>query len=127
MIILTPSTPPGPPAIAALYQARAGVEIIGAGGVAAIREKSLRQTGRMLEWVRERGFKLSSPSSATERGGTVVFDFEGSAPVAAELNRRRFFCDHRPGAGIRVSPHFYTKDEEIDLFFAEVQKIRSLT
>ena len=31
--------------------------------------------------------------------------------------------DYRPGAGIRVSPHFYTKDEEIDLTIQEIGKI----
>ncbi len=115
----------GTPAIAALYQASAGQEIIAEVGVARIREKSLRQTGRMIAMVDERGCKLNSPRDAAGRGGTVVFDFDGSGAVAAELNRRRFFCDHRPGVGIRVSPHFYTKDEEIDLFFAEVDRLRA--
>ncbi len=117
----------GTPAIAALYQARAGAEIIAQVGVERIRAKSLRQTQRMIELVDEMGFKLSSPRAPERRGGTVVFDFEGSGAVAAELNKRRFFCDHRPGAGIRVSPHFYTKDEEIDLLFAEVRKIGKLS
>jgi kynureninase len=116
----------GTPAIAALYQARAGAEIIGQVGVERIRRKSLRQTEKMIGLVDEMGFKLSSPRAAARRGGTVVFDFDGSGAVAAELNKRRFFCDHRPGAGIRVSPHFYTKDEEIDLLFAEVRKIGQL-
>lgn len=114
----------GTPAIAALYQARAGAEIVAEIGVDRIRAKSLRQTARILALVEEHGFRLSSPRDPARRGGTVVFDFEGAGPVSAELNRRRFFCDHRPGAGIRISPHFYTKDEEIDLFFAELRKIR---
>jgi kynureninase len=58
------------------------------------------------------------------RGGSVVFDFVGSADVCRELNRRKFFCDHRPAAGIRIAPHFYTKPDEIDLFFTELKKIR---
>jgi kynureninase len=113
----------GTPAIAALYQARAGAEIIAQVGVERIREKSLRLTRKILELADERGFTIHSPRDPAERGGTVVMDFEGSGAVAAELNRRRFFCDHRPGVGIRVSPHFYTKDEEIELFFAEIAKL----
>jgi len=93
----------GTPAIAPLYQARAGADIIGEIGGRAIREKSLR---------------------STQRAGSVVFDFVGSADVARELNRRRFFCDHRPGAGIRIAPHFYNTDEEIDLFFEELDRVR---
>jgi kynureninase len=115
----------GTPAIAPLYQARAGVEMIAEIGVPAIREKSLRQTERLMERALEQGHRLRSPRGAAQRGGIVCFDFEGSKEVAQELNRRRFFCDHRPSSGIRVSPHFYTKDEEIDLFMEEVGKIRA--
>lgn len=115
----------GTPAVAALYQSRAGQTIIGEIGVRKIREKSLVLTEQIIGWVDELGMTLNSPRSAEERGGSVVFDFIGSADVCRELNRRKFFCDHRPGVGIRVAPHFYTKSEEIELFFAELKKIRS--
>ena len=114
----------GTPAIAALYQSRAGQKIVGEIGVRKIREKSLAMTGTCIEWVDELGMKLNSPRSETQRGGSVVFDFVGSADVCRELNRRKFFCDHRPGVGIRIAPHFYTKSEEIELFFTEVKKLR---
>ncbi len=113
----------GTPAIAALYQARAGAEIVAEVGVARIREKSLRLTQRIIGWIDEHGFRLRSPRAPEERGGSVVFDFEGSEGTARELNRRRFFCDHRPGVGIRISPHFYTREDEIDGFFREIAAI----
>ncbi|HLU69121.1 MAG TPA: aminotransferase class V-fold PLP-dependent enzyme [Kofleriaceae bacterium] len=114
----------GTPAIAPLYQARAGAEIIGEIGARAIRDKSQRSTRRVIERVDERGFTLNSPRDDARRAGSVVFDFTGAADVARELNRRRFFCDHRPGAGIRIAPHFYNTEEEIDLFFEEIDLIR---
>ncbi|HVV86038.1 MAG TPA: aminotransferase class V-fold PLP-dependent enzyme [Kofleriaceae bacterium] len=114
----------GTPAIAPLYQARAGHTIVGEIGVTAIRDKSLVLTGRAIGWIDELGFTLSSPRSAERRGGSVVFDFVGAADVCRELNRRRFFCDYRPGVGIRIAPHFYSKAEEVDLFFAELKAIR---
>jgi kynureninase len=112
----------GTPAIAALYQARAGAEIVGQIGVPAIREKSLLQTELLLQRCRRRGYRINSPQDE-RRGGTVVFDFPRSEEVGRELNRRRFLCDHRPGAGLRVSPHFYTTDEEIDRFMDEVDAL----
>jgi kynureninase len=115
----------GTPAIAALYQARAGQELIAQIGVSKIRDKSLVMTQACIDWVDELGMKLSSPRPAAQRGGSVVFDFVGAADVCRELNRRKFFCDHRPAAGLRIAPHFYTKREEIDLFFGELKKIRS--
>lgn len=114
----------GTPAIAALYQARAGHTIVGEIGVARIREKSLALTAQAIGWVDELGFKLNSPRPAAIRGGSVVFDFTGAADACRELNRRRFFCDHRPGVGIRIAPHFYSKAEELELFFAELKSIR---
>ena len=90
-----------------------------------IREKSLVMTQACIDWVDELGMKLNSPRPDAIRGGSVVFDFVGAADVCRELNRRKFFCDHRPTAGIRIAPHFYTKREEIDLFFGELKKIRS--
>jgi kynureninase len=111
--------------IAALYQSRAGQEIIGEIGVTAIRQKSLTLTAACIGYVDELGLTLRSPRPEPQRGGSVVFDFVGAAEVCRELNRRQFFCDHRPGAGIRMAPHFYTKREEVDLFFRELQQIRA--
>jgi kynureninase len=114
----------GTPAVAALYQARAGQKIVGDIGVRKIRDKSLVMTQMCIDWVDELGMKLNTPRASEQRGGSVVFDFVGSADVCRELNRRKFFCDHRPGVGIRIAPHFYTKPEEIELFYAEIKKIR---
>jgi kynureninase len=115
----------GTPAVAALYQSRAGQTIVGEIGARKIRDKSLALTDKCIGWIDELGFKLNTPRPAPQRGGSVVFDFVGAAEVCRELNRRKFFCDHRPGVGIRIAPHFYTKAEEIDLFFGELKKIRS--
>ena len=114
----------GTPPVAALFQSRAGHAIVGEIGVRRIRAKSLVMTQACIDWVDELGLALKSPREADRRGGSVVFDFVGAADVCRELNRRKFFCDHRPGVGIRIAPHFYTKREEIDLFFGEVKTIR---
>lgn len=111
-------------AIAPLYQARAGAELIGQLDIAAVRRKSLRQTAYLIERAVAAGYRLNSPRDE-QRGGTVCMDFPGADKVCAELNRRRFFCDHRPGAGIRCSPHFYNTDDELVRFMDEVASIRS--
>jgi kynureninase len=120
----------GTPAIPAMYAARSGYEIIAEIGVERIREKSMRQTNRLIELAEEAGFRINSPRNPAERGGTVVMDVPDGAEVTQELLRRNFLVDHRPGAGIRVAPHFYTSDEELDLTIHEIQTIlreRSLT
>jgi len=112
----------GTPAIPALYAARAGYEIIAEVGVERIRAKSVRQTARLIEMAREAGFAVRTPLKAEERGGTVVVDVPRGQEITQELARRDVLVDYRPGAGIRIAPHFYTKDEELELVIAEIRK-----
>jgi kynureninase len=114
----------GSPAIPALYAAHSGYHIINQIGVEDIRKKSVRQTTRLIELAEEAGFEVTSPKSASDRGGTVTIGHPDAAAITNELIRREFIVDYRPEAGVRVSPHFYTKDEELDLVIAEMKKIR---
>ncbi|HLN01312.1 MAG TPA: aminotransferase class V-fold PLP-dependent enzyme [Bryobacteraceae bacterium] len=113
----------GTPAIPAMYAARSGYEIIGEIGVEKIRAKSIRQTTRLIELAEAAGFRVNSPKSAAERGGTAVIDVPDGAAVTKELLRRNFLVDFRPGAGIRVAPHFYSTDEELEMTIREIQAI----
>ena len=113
----------GTPAIPALYAARAGYEIIAEVGVESIRAKSIRQTTRLIELAQEAGFTVRSPIDATRRGGTVVIDVPNGHEITQELSRRDFLVDYRPGAGIRIAPHFYSADEEMELVIREIRKL----
>jgi kynureninase len=114
----------GSPAIPALYAADSGYKIINEIGVEAIREKSVRQTGTLIELAQEAGFRVTSPRDAGQRGGTITVWDDNAAAITKELVRREFIVDYRPGAGVRISPHFYTTDEELELVVAEMKKIR---
>ena len=114
----------GTPAVAALYQARAGAEIVAEIGVDQIRAKSLRQTDNIIARCDSAGWKVNTPRPAAQRGGSVCFDFDGSERVARALNATGFFCDWRPQSGIRMSPHFYTTDEEVERFLDEVERLK---
>ncbi len=117
----------GTPAIPALYAARSGYEIINEIGVENIRSKSLRQTQRLIDLADEAGFRINTPRAAADRAGTVTLDVPNGQEVTKELLRRDFLVDFRPGAGIRIAPHFYTKDEELDLVIKEIQQIQAAT
>jgi kynureninase len=115
----------GTPNIPGLYAARSGYEIINEVGVEKIRAKSVRQTSLLMELAIEAGFRVNSPRNAGARGGTVTIDVPNGYEVTQELLRRDFLVDYRPGAGIRIAPHFYTKDEELELAIREIQSIRA--
>ncbi len=114
----------GSPAIPALYAAESGYKIINEIGVAAIREKSIRQTQWLISLAEEAGFRVTSPKDPAQRGGTITVWDDNAAAITRELIRREFIVDYRPGAGVRISPHFYTKDEELELVIDEMKTIR---
>jgi kynureninase len=104
----------GTPNVPALYSARAGYEIVSQIGVEAIRAKSLRLTRTLMERARRAGFRLHTPDGDHERGGAVVIDVPNGEAVSRELLEQGVIIDYRPGAGIRMAPHFYNSQDEID-------------
>jgi kynureninase len=114
----------GSPAIPALYAAKSGYEIINEIGLEKIRSKSVRQTEYLIQLAEEAGFEVTSPKDSARRGGTITVAHENASAIAKELVRREFVIDYRPGAGVRISPHFYTTDNELELVIEEMKKIR---
>jgi len=104
----------GTPVIPALYAAIEGPRIVRKAGIEAIRAKSLRQTARLVSLADAHGWPVNAPRDPDRRGGTVAFDVPNGYEVAQALLARDILVDYRPEAGIRVAPHFYTDDREID-------------
>ena len=113
----------GSPSVPALYAARSGYRIINEIGIDRIRANSTRMTTRLIELADAAGLAVTSPRDAQRRGGTVTIDVPDGAAVVAELARRDVLVDFRPGAGIRVSPHFYTRDDELERVVGEISEI----
>jgi kynureninase len=113
----------GTPHVPCLYAARPGLEMIGKIGVKRVRENSMRQIARLIELAREQGFPLTVPEKPEERGGTLAVNLPHAYEVSHELLRRDFIVDFRPGAGARVSPHFYNSDEELEAVIREMRRI----
>jgi kynureninase len=102
----------GTPPIACHYAAEPGLKIHNEIGVRAIREKSKRLTELVMEGARGRGWRVHAPENPERRGGTVAVDVPHGELVAKELLARDIVIDYRPGAGIRIAPHFYNSEEE---------------
>jgi len=113
----------GTPVIPALYAAAEGPRILRRAGMEAVRAKSVRQTTRLIELADHRGFRVNAPRDPDRRGGTVAIDVEHGYEVAQELLARDFLVDYRVGAGIRVAPHFFTRDEEVNDVVGSIAEI----
>jgi kynureninase len=113
----------GTPNVPSLFSARAGYEIVAAIGVPAIRARSLALTRRLIDAAQAAGYRLNTPTDDRERGGSVILDVPGGMAVADELLRRGVIVDYRPGAGIRIAPHFYNTEAEIDHAMATLRDV----
>lgn len=112
----------GTPVIPALYAATEGPRLVRRAGIDAVRAKSVRQTGRLIELADERGYTVRAPRDAARRGGTVALDVPHAYEIAQFLLSRDIIVDYRPNAGIRIAPHFYTSDAELELAVAAVDE-----
>ncbi|HVX40394.1 MAG TPA: aminotransferase class V-fold PLP-dependent enzyme [Gemmatimonadaceae bacterium] len=104
----------GTPPIPALFAAIEGPRLVRRAGIARVREKSVRQTSRLVALADARGYRVTAPRDAARRGGTVAFDVPHAYGVAQALLANDVIVDYRPNAGIRLAPHFYTTDDEIE-------------
>jgi kynureninase len=113
----------GTPTVPSLYAATEGPRIVHEAGMDAVRAKSLRQTAMLVETADARGYTVTAPRDPARRGGTIAFDVPHGAAVAQALLARDVVIDYRPGAGIRVAPHFYSTDDEIARCVGEIDDI----
>lgn len=104
----------GTPAVPALLGARASFELIAAVGVEAIRSRSLALTQHLIEGALQRGLSVGSEMRPDRRGGSVVLRVADEAAAEARLASLGILVDSRPGAGVRIGPHFFNTVAELD-------------
>ena len=114
----------GTPTIPGYVVAAPGHAMISALGVRRIREHNVRLTDKIAGMALERGLRVNTPLEAQRRTGWIGIDFDESERASPRLIEARVFVDYRPGCGIRIGPHFYTVDEEIDAFFRVLDTVR---
>ena len=83
-------------------------------GIEAVQERLRLLTDRLVDGLRDAGYRVLSPRGASEWSGIVTFD----SPVHETEALHRTLRSHRiigarRGGGIRISPHFYNTEEEV--------------
>lgn len=104
----------GTPALPTIHSALGGQEIIDEVGVASIRARNRLLTDRLISGARARGFHLRCADDPDVRTAIVMVGHDDPAAAVERLAARGIIVDHRPGF-VRISPHFYNTEDEIDL------------
>ena len=113
----------GTPHIPALFACRPGLDILNQIGITPIREKSVRLTTRLISGAASRGWQVNTAEDPAARAGTVSVGCPHAYEVCRELLSRQILVDYRPQAGVRLSPHFYNREEECDLTLVAMEEI----
>jgi len=112
----------GTPVIPALYAAAEGPKLLRRAGIGLIRSRSTALTSRIIELADEHGFEVKAPRDPARRGGTVALDVPHGYEVTQDLLSHDVLVDYRVGAGIRIAPHFFTLDEEVEAAVGEIAR-----
>lgn len=107
----------GTPNVPALYASREGIRLVREQGVKSIRRRSLERTARIMERAQALGLDVRTPREADERGGMVCLEFPDSQAVTKAVIDEDVIVDWRPACGLRVAPHYYNSERDVDRFF----------
>ena len=106
--------------VPALYAAAEGPRILRRAGIDAVRARSVRLTSMLIDLADARGYKVNAPRDPARRGGTVAVDVPHGSEVTQHLLSRNILVDYRVGAGIRIAPHFFTREDEVEEALFEI-------
>ncbi|MDH7564276.1 MAG: aminotransferase class V-fold PLP-dependent enzyme [Candidatus Bathyarchaeota archaeon] len=113
----------GSPSIISFLGARAAIKLLLDVGVDRIEKRILALTDYLIDELKNAGFKLQTPEDRVCRGGIVNFKVKNPQKMQEQLAEKGIIVTARAN-GIRVSPHFYNTEEEIDRLVEEVKKNR---
>lgn len=104
----------GTPSVEPIYTARAGLALALSIGVEPIRARSLELTARMIDRACAAGLPVRTPRRAEARGGMICVDVPDGDLIVDALEAQGIDIDFRPGAGLRLAPHFCHREDECD-------------
>jgi kynureninase len=113
----------GTPALHMVHSALGGQEIIDEITVPRIRERNQHLTERLIELARGAGFNMRSAQRREDRSAIVMIAVDNPSAAVAHLAERGIIVDYRPGH-VRVSPHFYNLESELEQVVGELARWR---
>jgi selenocysteine lyase/cysteine desulfurase len=105
------------------FIAQGGLEIIAEATPERIRERQWQLTDHVIERAEAAGLPVRTPRVRSERGGVVnVGVGQEAEKISQSLYEQDVCVDHR-GDGLRISPHFFNTEADIDRLFDVLARI----
>lgn len=111
----------GTPSRLSQVGARESMKLLLDYGTENIKRRIHKLTDHLIDSVKNLGLKLQTPEEEQYRSGIVNFKIDKPQKVAEKLEKKGIVVSART-QGIRVSPHFYNTEEEIDKLVEEIKK-----
>jgi selenocysteine lyase/cysteine desulfurase len=111
----------GTPSRLSQVGARVAMKMLLDFGIENVRRRILKLTDRLMDLVKELRLQLQTPEEEQYRSGIVNFRIDKAQDVAQKLGSSGIVVSAR-SHGIRVSPHFYNTEEEIERLAKEIKK-----
>ena len=112
----------GTPAMAPIYTANGGLDIVKEISVERICERTRYLTNDLIARAREHGWTVRAPNEPERRSSIVMLELERPEEIVKGLVARNIITDHRPGL-LRISPYFYNTIEENAIVIDAISEI----
>lgn len=112
-------TPPAP----VFFLAQAGLDIINEVTPERIRARQGELTDHVIALADKAGLAVRTPRNRHSRGGVVNIGVGPEAGKICHALLDRNVCTDFRGDGLRISPHFFNTEEDIDRCFAELDSL----
>jgi len=111
----------GSPSFISLTGASEALKMLLNMGIENIEKRILNLTGYLIDAIKKLKLKLQTPEETPYRSGVVNFKIDKSQELVKTLNEKGIVISAR-AHGLRVSPHFYNTEEEIDKLIDEIKR-----
>lgn len=111
----------GTPPVIAAYGSLAGMELIEKVGLARIEKRIDELSAYALQKAKQYGLKVASPIDVHEKGANTAIHVQNADALGIELRKHKIIVSPRKDV-VRLAPHFFTTEKEIDRALGEILK-----
>lgn len=114
----------GTPSLPTVHTALGGQELLEEVGMERVHARCAALRERLVAACREAHFTLRLAADPAQRSSIVMVAMDDPKAAVRHLDRAGIVVDSRPGH-VRVSPHVYNTEEEVDQVVAELVRFRN--